>query len=93
MTPSTQIRVNHFNVTLLWPVLIEDSERSSATNGRLQRWAERLGQGEDGEFGAWTKCERQYPLPLDPTLRKIAQQAPREGRQLQDADLHAATHA
>ncbi|MFN9221476.1 MAG: hypothetical protein ACK6D6_05145 [Planctomyces sp.] len=90
MTPSTQIRVNHFNVTLLWPVLIEDSEPSAATNGRLQRWAQRLGQGADGEFGAWTECRRPYPLPLDPALQKIAQQALCEGRQLQDADLQVA---
>ncbi|MFM7168836.1 MAG: hypothetical protein ACKO3T_26660, partial [Planctomycetaceae bacterium] len=87
MTPSTQIRVNHFNVTLLWPVLIEDTEPSAATDGRLRRWAKRLGQGADGEFGAWTESTRQYPLPLDPKLQKIAQQALREGRQLQDKEL------
>ena len=101
MRPASEIFVNQFDVTLLWPVLITEPTRtqgaaSADADGAapdLNAWAKLLGHAPAGEFGPWIVNKRTYPLPIDPQLQDIARQAAKEERPLTDDELEPLKNA
>ena len=95
MRPASEIFVNQFDVTLLWPVLISETARSrgaaaNTTDGAapdLNAWAALLGTAPAGEFGPWVLNDRKYPLPINPALQMVAREAAKAEQLLTDDDL------